>query len=209
MRLSDPGPCAGGMTRPADTHGANCSLMSVDQPRLELDQRQEWARVRAAVACLTGVAVIALSASMLALIVIAGIARFWTWIRDRDIESAAVLGIASETALASGLIALVACWDPSARPLAPARVGNAAACGRTRRCRGGEVRAQSRLARCVSSGHEPPMSRQVSRYLRITSSGSGPGSPSTPRALAPTTSSPSHDGRLRSCNERNRERQRG
>ncbi len=81
--------------------------MSVDPPRLELDQRRGWARGRAVVACLTGIAVIALSASMLAIIVVGGIARFWTWIRNRDIGSAGIWGIATETALASGALAVV------------------------------------------------------------------------------------------------------
>jgi len=90
-------------------HAADFFLMSVDAPRLELDQRQGWARVCAAVACLTGIGVIALSASMLALIVLAGLARFWTWLRDRDIDSAGIWGIATESALAAGAIAVVSC----------------------------------------------------------------------------------------------------
>ena len=81
--------------------------MSVDPPRIELDQRQGWARARAVVACITAIAVIALSAAMLALIVLGGIARFWTWIRKRDIDSAGIWGIATETALAAGAIAVV------------------------------------------------------------------------------------------------------
>jgi len=44
---------------------------------------------------------------MLALIVLGGAARFWTWIRDRDIDSAGIWGIATETALASGAVAVV------------------------------------------------------------------------------------------------------
>jgi len=81
--------------------------MSVDPSHLDLDQRRGWARAHAVIACLTGIAVIALSASMLALIVLGGVARFWTWIRDRDIESAGIWGIATETALASGAVAVV------------------------------------------------------------------------------------------------------
>ena len=98
------------MSRPGDTHEADFSVMPVESSRHELDQRRGWARTRAIVACLTGIAVIALSASMLALIMLAGVARFWTWIRDRHIESAGVWGIASETALASGAIAVVSCF---------------------------------------------------------------------------------------------------
>jgi len=82
--------------------------MSVEPPRLQLDQRRGWARRRAVVACLTGIAVIAVSASALALIVLGGIARFWTWIRDRDVESAGIWGIATESVVASGAVAVVA-----------------------------------------------------------------------------------------------------
>ena len=81
--------------------------MSSDQPRVNLDDRRGWARARAVVVCLVGIGVIALSAAMLALVVLAGVARFWTWLRRRDIESAGVWGIATETAVGAGVIAVV------------------------------------------------------------------------------------------------------
>jgi len=81
--------------------------MSLEQPRVTLDERRGWARVRAVVVCLVGIGVIALSASMLALVLLAAVARFWTWLRRRDIESAGIWGIATETAAGAGLIAVV------------------------------------------------------------------------------------------------------
>jgi len=81
--------------------------MSLEQPRVTLDERRGWARVRAVVVCLVGIGVIALSASMLALVLLAAVARFWTWLRRRDIESAGIWGIATETAAGAGVIAVV------------------------------------------------------------------------------------------------------
>ena len=74
---------------------------------MTLDDRRGWARARAVVVCLVGIAVIALSAAMLALVVLAAVARLWTWIRRRDIESAGVWGMATETAVGAGVIAVV------------------------------------------------------------------------------------------------------
>lgn len=80
--------------------------MSSEQLHVTLDDRRGWARARAALSCLVGIGVIALSAAMLALVVLAAVARFWTWLRRRDIESSGVWGIATETALAAGVIAV-------------------------------------------------------------------------------------------------------
>jgi len=63
--------------------------MSSEHPQVTLDDRRGWARVRAVVVCLVGIAVIAPSAAMLALVVLAAVARFWTWIRRRDKDPAA------------------------------------------------------------------------------------------------------------------------
>ncbi len=76
--------------------------------RANLDERRGWARSRAVVVCLVGVGVIALSAAMLALTVLAAVARFWTWARGRDIESAGVWGIATQTAVLAGIVAVAA-----------------------------------------------------------------------------------------------------
>jgi hypothetical protein len=81
--------------------------MPTDQTHVTLDDRRGWARLRAAVSCLVGIGVIALSAAMLALVVLPAVARFWTWVRRRDIESSGVWGIAAETAVAAGAIAVV------------------------------------------------------------------------------------------------------
>jgi Zn-dependent protease with chaperone function len=81
--------------------------MSPNQLRVTLDDRRGWARVRAVVVCLVGIGVIALSAAMLALVVLAAVARFWTWLRRRDIESAGVWGIATEAAVGAGVIAVI------------------------------------------------------------------------------------------------------
>jgi len=51
--------------------------------------------------------VIAVSATALALIVLAGVARCWTWIRGRSIESAGVWGVTGEAALAAGIVGVV------------------------------------------------------------------------------------------------------
>ena len=75
--------------------------------RITLDGRRGWARARSVVVCLVGIGVIALSAAMLALVVLAAVARFWTWIRNRDIESAGIWGFATETAVGAGLFAVV------------------------------------------------------------------------------------------------------
>lgn len=87
--------------------GANSPAMSSEQPQVTLDDRRGWVRVRAVVVCLVGIGVIALSAAMLALVVLAAAARFWTWLRRRDIESAGIWGIATETAIGAGVIAVV------------------------------------------------------------------------------------------------------
>lgn len=50
---------------------------------------------------------IAVSTTAVALIVVAGVARCWTWIRGRSIESAGVWGVAGETALAAGVVGVV------------------------------------------------------------------------------------------------------
>ena len=81
--------------------------MSSDQPHVTLDDREGWARLRAVVVCLVGIGVIALSAAMLALVVLAAVARFWTWLLRRDIESSGIWGIATETAVGAGVIAVV------------------------------------------------------------------------------------------------------
>lgn len=81
--------------------------MSLEQAKLTLDERRGWARMRAVVVCLVGIGVIALSAAMLALTVLAAVARFWTWIRRRDIDSTGVWGIATQTAVLAGVIAVV------------------------------------------------------------------------------------------------------
>lgn len=79
----------------------------METTRIELDQRRGWARIRAVVVCLTGIAVIALSTAVLALIVLGGIARFWTWLRNRSIEDAGVWEVAGETMFASAVLAIV------------------------------------------------------------------------------------------------------
>ena len=81
--------------------------MSSDQSQVTLDDRRGWVRVRAVVVCLVGIGVIALSAAMLALVMLAAAARFWTWLRRRDIESTGIWGIATETAVGAGMIAVV------------------------------------------------------------------------------------------------------
>ena len=81
--------------------------MSPDGSPLTLDDRRGWARIRAVVVCLVGVGVIALSAAMLALVALAAAARLWTWLRRRDIESTGIWGIATETAIGAGVIAVV------------------------------------------------------------------------------------------------------
>jgi Zn-dependent protease with chaperone function len=91
----------------ATTDSADSAPMSVNQPAVTIDERRGWARTRAVVVCLVGIGVIALSAAMLALVVLAAVARFWTWIRRRDIDSAGVWGIATETAVGAGVIAVV------------------------------------------------------------------------------------------------------
>ena len=50
--------------------------------RITSDGRRGWDRARSVVECLVGIGVIALSAAMLALVVLAAVARFWTWIRN-------------------------------------------------------------------------------------------------------------------------------
>jgi Zn-dependent protease with chaperone function len=47
-----------------------------------LDRRRGWARVRAVVACLVGIAVFALTGAALVMIVLAAAARFWSWATD-------------------------------------------------------------------------------------------------------------------------------
>lgn len=79
----------------------------MEPTRVELDQRRGWARIRAVVVCLTGIAVIALSTAVLALIVLGGVARFWTWLRNRSIEDAGVWEVAAETVFASAVLAVV------------------------------------------------------------------------------------------------------
>ena len=84
--------------------------MPLEPTRVELDHRRGWARMRAVVVCLTGIGVMSLSVAGLALILLAGIARFWTWLRRRDIDQAGIWEIATETAITSGVLAVVVCF---------------------------------------------------------------------------------------------------
>lgn len=88
-------------------HGADFPAMSSQQARVTFDERRGWARAQAVVVCLVGIGVIALSAAMLALVLLAGVARAWTWVRRRDIESAGIWGFATEAVVGAGLIAVV------------------------------------------------------------------------------------------------------
>lgn len=72
---------------------------------MTFDERRGWARVHAAVVFLVGIGVIALSAAMLALVLLGPVARFWTWVRRRNIESAGFWGVATETVVGAGVIA--------------------------------------------------------------------------------------------------------
>lgn len=45
----------------------------------DLDRRRGWARVEAALACIVGVGIFAVTAAALVLLVLAGMARFWSW----------------------------------------------------------------------------------------------------------------------------------
>ncbi len=55
-----------------------------------LDRRRGWARIRAAVACLLGVLIFALSAAALVMIVVAAFARAWSWVTGSSITEAPV-----------------------------------------------------------------------------------------------------------------------
>jgi Zn-dependent protease with chaperone function len=74
---------------------------------VSLGQRRGWARVRAVVACLTGVAVFALSAAGLVMIVIAALARIWSFFTKRSIVDAPVWSWAPGGAGALGVLAVV------------------------------------------------------------------------------------------------------
>ena len=64
--------------------------MSVTVEWKALESRRGWARIRAAVACLLGVLIFALSAAALVMIVIAGFARAWSWFTGDSITDAPV-----------------------------------------------------------------------------------------------------------------------
>ena len=72
-----------------------------------LDRRRGWARIRAALACLVGVLVFALSAAALVMIVVAACARAWSWFTDRSIADAPVWAWAPGGAGALGALAVV------------------------------------------------------------------------------------------------------
>lgn len=72
-----------------------------------LDRRRGWARVRAMVACLTGVAVFALSAAGLVMILFAAAARTWSFFTDQSITESPVWRWAPGGAGVLGALAIV------------------------------------------------------------------------------------------------------
>ncbi len=74
---------------------------------VDLDRRRGWARISAAAACLTGVAVFALSAAGLVMILFAGAARAWSFFTDESITEAPVWAWAPGGAGVLGALAVV------------------------------------------------------------------------------------------------------
>lgn len=72
-----------------------------------LDRRRGWARIRAAVACLTGVAVFALSAAGLVMIAFAAAARTWSFFTSESITESPVWKWAPGGAGVLGVLAVV------------------------------------------------------------------------------------------------------
>lgn len=76
--------------------------------RVTLQRRRGWARVEAAVACLIGVTVFALTAAALVMIVIGAIARTWSWLTNEDYFDVPVWSVAPGGAIAlAGLTVVV------------------------------------------------------------------------------------------------------
>jgi heat shock protein HtpX len=73
----------------------------------DLDQRRGWACARATVTALVGVVVIGLSAGCFVMLGLAATARFWTWIRRRDIDRTELWGRAPEAFAVAGAAAIV------------------------------------------------------------------------------------------------------
>jgi Zn-dependent protease with chaperone function len=73
---------------------------------VDLDERRGWARIRATVACLVGIGLIALIGAMVGLVALGALARFWTWIRGRDIDQTGLWGVAGEGAIAAAVLAV-------------------------------------------------------------------------------------------------------
>ena len=74
---------------------------------VRLDRRRGWARIRAIVACLTGVAVFALSVAGLVMILFAGAARAWSFFTDESITDAPVWAWAPGGAGVLGALAII------------------------------------------------------------------------------------------------------
>ena len=68
--------------------------------RVTLGRRRGWARIEAAVACLIGVAVFALTAAAFVMIVIGSIARMWSWLTGDDYFDVPVWDVAPGGAIA-------------------------------------------------------------------------------------------------------------
>lgn len=73
----------------------------------DLDTRRGWARVRAAVCCITGVGVFALTAALLATVAAVALARLWGWFRSDSVLDAPVWSWVPGGAGAFAVVALV------------------------------------------------------------------------------------------------------
>lgn len=74
---------------------------------VDLDSRRGWARLRAAVACLVGVLIFALSAAAFVMIGFAAAARFWSWVTSSSFVDAPVWSWAPGGAGVLGALAVI------------------------------------------------------------------------------------------------------